>query len=157
MVPVRSVVILVIEVDDLDLFPINREGEPPVLRDKQAPGTSTVAGKLMRLPARNRAQFGLLLHVLEKGDDLAQLGGCSGLNSGSVVLLDQPTQSFMDHVSDYHVATYHGCRVASSYAIRLLKGTGSMILIDPEAADLLARRAVPPPLGGRAAVRKGGA
>jgi hypothetical protein len=89
------VVVLEIKVDDLDLFVVNAECKPPVLRDEQAPRPFTPASQLMRLPARDVSEFALALHVPKRGHHEPELGDGGGLDCAGVILLDQAAQTFV--------------------------------------------------------------
>jgi hypothetical protein len=65
------VVILIIEVDDLGA--VDPERDAPVASHKQAPRTFAITGHLVRFPAWHSAQFAFLFHILQEGDDLADL------------------------------------------------------------------------------------
>ena len=108
-------VILIVEIDDLHLFPVDPEREPPVPGDRQAPGALAVAGQPVRLPTRDHPQFLLPFHVLEEGDDSPKFRRDGRLYTGGIVVLDEPAQSLVDHVTDLRVRCYPG-RV---YSIKL--------------------------------------
>lgn len=73
-------VVLVVEIDNFDLGLIDAERQSPVFGDEQAPRSFAVASQLMCFPARHGPEFILLLHVLEEGDQAAQLVRDRGLN-----------------------------------------------------------------------------
>lgn len=88
--------------DNFNFGLIDLEGEPPVLGDKQAPGSFAIARELMGLPARYGAQLRLLLHVLEEGDDPAELWNDGSLQARLIVLENEAAQALMDHVPNLH-------------------------------------------------------
>jgi hypothetical protein len=51
---------------------------------------------LMRFPARNCLQLLLAPHVLEEGNDPPQFWRDGGLETGGVILLDEPAQALVD-------------------------------------------------------------
>jgi hypothetical protein len=56
----------------------------------------------MRLPTGHGAELLLRLHILEEGHHAAKLRHHSRLQAGCIVIFDQPTEAFVDHVTDLH-------------------------------------------------------
>ena len=97
-------VVFIIEVDDLDFLPVDPKRQSPVFGDEQAPCALAVAGQQMRFPAWHGAKLLLALHVLEERDDPPNLDDDRRLYPAGVIVVDEPPQSFMDHVPDFHEA-----------------------------------------------------
>jgi hypothetical protein len=96
------VVILKSKVDDLDVSLIDTESKPPVLGDRQTPNAPPIPSELMRLPIRYRPQFLFASHVLQEGNHSTQLWRDDGRKTRGIIFLDEPSQPFVDDVSDPH-------------------------------------------------------
>jgi hypothetical protein len=93
---------LVIEIDDFDLDLVDPKRDPPIFGDEQTPVALPVTRQLMRLPAWNRPKLILPLHVLQEGENAAELGDHGRLQARGIVIFDESTQTLVDHVPDFH-------------------------------------------------------
>src|SRR5208337_247490 len=71
--PSLLVIILQIDVADFTLCNVDAERQTAVASDPQAPCALAVTGQGVRLPRGKRTQFLRVLHVVEKGQHLAEL------------------------------------------------------------------------------------
>jgi hypothetical protein len=62
-------IVLKVEVNDLNVLPVDAKRNAPVFRDEKTPYTLAVACQPVRLPACNGVQFVLMLHVLQEQDN----------------------------------------------------------------------------------------
>jgi hypothetical protein len=115
------VVVFIVQVDDFDVCPVDPECQPPIFDDEQAPNTFAVTGQLMRFPAWNDPKLAFVFHVLQKGDDAAELLDNGWLDARSIVMLNEPSQAFVENVPNSHrQKPYDLKRIASSDRLHIL-------------------------------------
>ena len=81
---------------------VDPKGKAPVLAHDEAPNTSPVPGKAVRLPMRHVGQFVLALHILKERDDCPDLHGILPGQSRGIVLQDEPLQPLVPDAADQH-------------------------------------------------------
>ena len=99
-------IILVIQVNDFYFRLVDAERKPPVFRNRQAPSAFSVAGQPMRPPIRNCLKLVFLFHVLKEGNYTSELRRDSRLYAGDIIILDEPAQAPMKHISNFHNLNY---------------------------------------------------
>ncbi len=95
-------VILIIQVEDFSFGLVDSERDALVAGDSEAPCSLAVAGELMRFPARDVAEFLGVFHLLQKGQNVADLLDDGRRQAGSIIALNEAPQSPMDYVSNLH-------------------------------------------------------
>jgi len=96
------VIILEVQVQDFLLNWVDPERDSPVSCDMKTPGSFAVSCKLMHLPARHVAHLLDLLHVLEEGENVANLLHHRRVQTGDIVALNEAAQPAMDYVPYLH-------------------------------------------------------
>ncbi len=81
------------QVDDFDFGAVDREGDPPILSDEEAPGPFAIPWELVRLPGRHTASLVLGRHVLKEGQDFDDLIDNLRLKPAGVAAFQQAPQA----------------------------------------------------------------
>jgi hypothetical protein len=98
-------VVLKVEIDNLDVLPVDAKRDAPILRDRKTPHTLAAAFQRSRLPAWNGAQFILALHVLQEQDNAKDFVGNDGGHARPIIPLDQVPQSLVNGIANAHGRT----------------------------------------------------
>jgi hypothetical protein len=97
-----SVVVLIVQIEDFSFRGVNPERDPPVPGDAETPGPFSAAGKLVRFPTRDVAEFLDVLNFLQEGKNVADLLDYCWRQPRRIVAFDEAPQPLMDHIPDRH-------------------------------------------------------
>ena len=85
-------VIFIIQVDDFSFRLVDSERDPPVAGDAEAPASLAVAGQLVRVPAWDVAELLNVFHLLQEGQNIADLLHDRRGQAGGIIMLNEAPQ-----------------------------------------------------------------
>src|SRR5260370_42150785 len=97
---------IVLQVEIADLAAFQLEGDPPVPRDRNAPGSRAVAGKLVNVPTGRSFKRGHVCRRLQRSENAADPVYEVGPDGAVVVVFDEALQAPGTGAADLHPSMY---------------------------------------------------